>query len=196
MHKTKKGKTMQVSKVNSNYNHKNNQQPAFKSAAEQSLFRKMVETPELIKAARDVYAQAKRQPLIAYFAKALEALRTAFEQKGFVIQDSNTEGFRFVKQIEGAEPEKIQISVSTGKTNALEYAERQSSPSIDGVTECRTISYKNYAEDDLILIKGSENKMNFDEMRFGNEGENTCVEQELNIQTGLFGKPYFNHPPD
>lgn len=185
---------MQISNVNANYT--NNQQ-TFKGRAEQKLFMEIVEKEPLLKAARDVYFKRNRQHLVDYFTSAFEALKTAFEQKGFNVKAQNIDGkgtLEFTKTIEGAEPEDIQIHFSTGKVNTIGYTEIQAlSP--ENVTQCKNICYNNYAEDELILMKECQVTLDING-RFCDSSEHMSVEQELNIQTGEFGKPYFNHPSD
>lgn len=188
---------MQIQKVNSYYNQKNNQQQVFKGAAEQKLFVEIVEKEKglLLQAARDVYTKKNRQPMIDCFSKMLESLRTAFEEKGFKFENNKKDWFSFVKPIEGAEPENIQISTSTGQTNELEYAERQFSSSMDGVTECKTISYKNYSEEDFVLVKEGQFEIDI-AGRYDKDGGHTRWESELDLNTGNFSKPRFNYSDD
>lgn len=139
---------MQIQKVNSNYNYTNNQKQAFKGRAEQKLFMEIVERPGLLEAAQKAIDTKSGKPFVEYFADAYVALKEAFAQKGFaVIEDSNEKTksrlFKFTKDIEGAEKEKIEVFYSPSETDCtINYKEQQLLKN-EGVIHKRHINYDN-----------------------------------------------------
>lgn len=137
---------MQVSKVNSNYNY--NQQPAFKGRAEQKLFMEIVESPGLLEAAQKAIDTKSGKPFVGYFADAYVALKEAFGKKGFAVTEEVNENtksrlFKFTKDVEGAEKEKIEVFYSPSETDYTINYEEQQLLKNEGVIHKRHINYDN-----------------------------------------------------
>lgn len=152
---------MQIQKVNSNYNYKNNQQPAFKGLAEQELFMKMVETPELLSVARNVIATGNEQSFVDYFARTFAKLREAFAGRKFEISDEtvhNTQIFKFTNPVKGEEPENIQISFESGRDYVIRYEEQQLLPN-ERTKQTTHIDYDNISnepEESAALVRSCQ----------------------------------------
>lgn len=186
---------MQIQKVNSNYNHTNNQKQAFKGRAEQKLFMEIVERPGLLEAAQKAIDTKNGKPFVDYFAEAYAALKEAFAQKGFaVIEDANEKTtsrlFQFTKDVEGAEKEKIEVLYSPSETDYTINYEEQQLLKNEGVIHKRHINYDNISSE-LIESRAldRESRFTIETPCFGDDSTitaETSFVDSLDLRTEVF----------
>lgn len=199
---------MQISKVNSNYNYKNSQQPAFKGRAEQKLFMQIVEQNKgLLEATKTASKQKWLKPVADHLAKAFDGLKEAFRAKGFKIEDvpsDVTEEFMFIKSEAGVEDEAIRIVFHETDHDWVElrYIESQLRQGNPGYTYGQTQVYNNIIydtpthslkslQDDNYLLRrqhayGIQNYDNIDRTPPGERSTLTHYAEYLDLETGRF----------